>query len=160
MGHSVPVYMEQELGSHCWQYVIIILGRCWTPPGLPFVTDSVQTFYRQNFKGVRFGFPRIQITSLLFGDDVVLLVSLSCAFQPALGQFAPMCEAAVMRIRTFKLRPWFLPEKGWIACSRLGMICCPNWRSSKYLRVCSYVGEKQSRRLAGGLVQHLPHALE
>jgi len=36
-------------GVRVWAAVSHVSGEGWTPSGLPFVTDSVQNFYGQNF---------------------------------------------------------------------------------------------------------------
>ncbi len=48
-GCPVPVRPEQELGSHCRQYIRLVPSACWTPAVLPFVTGSIHNFYGQNF---------------------------------------------------------------------------------------------------------------
>ena len=53
------------------------------------------------------------IGSLLFADDVVLLASSDRDLQLSLDRFAAECEAAGMRISTFKSKSMVpQPEKG------------------------------------------------
>ena len=54
----------------------------------------------QAAKGVKF--IGLQIPSLLFADDMVLLASLNCDLQFVVAQFATECEVAGMRISTSK----------------------------------------------------------
>ena len=46
----------------------------------------------------------LKITSLLFGDIVVLLASLNEDLQQFLGQFAGRCESTDMKIGTFQFQ--------------------------------------------------------
>ena len=57
------------------------------------------------------GFGDRQIPSLLFADDVVLLVSLYSDLQPSLGWFAAECEAVGMIISTSKSKGIILSRK-------------------------------------------------
>ncbi len=71
---------------------------------------------------VQFG--NLRIVSLLFADNVVLLASLSCDLQQALGQFAVECDAFGMRVSTSKSEAMFLCLK---------MLDCPLWFGDELL---------------------------
>ena len=60
-------------------------------------------------EGVKVG--GLQIPSLLFTDDMVLLASSNRDLQLTLGQFAVECEVAKMRISTFKSEAMVLSQK-------------------------------------------------
>lgn len=60
--------------------------------------------------------PGLKVVSLLFADDVVLLVSSHCDLQHLLGQFVVECEAVRMRVGTSQSESTVL----W-----LGASCCP-----------------------------------
>ncbi len=68
---------------------------------------------RQVPEGVRFG--DHMISSLLFADDVVLLVPSDQDLRHALGRFAAECEAAGMRISTSKSKA-MVPSRKKGAC--------------------------------------------
>ena len=53
----------------------------------------------------------LRIPSLLFADDVVLLVSMNSDLQLALGRFVAECEAAGVRISTSKFEAMLLRRK-------------------------------------------------
>ncbi|KAK3533462.1 hypothetical protein QTP70_022244 [Hemibagrus guttatus] len=102
---------EQELGSHCQ----LISRRS------------------QGLEGVRFGDHRI--SSLIFADDVVLLVSSSLDLQHALGRFAAECKAAGMKVSTSKLEAMVLDRKK-VACTlQVGGEVLPQVEEFKYLGV-------------------------
>ena len=63
----------------------------------------------QGVEGFRFG--NLRIMSLLFADDVVLLVSLFCDLQLSLERFEAECEAAGMRISPSKSDTIILSRK-------------------------------------------------
>ena len=48
------------------------------------------------------GFGGLEITSLLFADDVVLMPSSACDLQRSLDRFVAECEAVGMKISTSK----------------------------------------------------------
>ena len=74
------------------------------------------------------------ISSLLFADDVVLLVPLGQDLQHVLGRFVAACEAAGMRISPSKSEAVVVDRKT-MACSlRVGGELLPQVEKFKYLR--------------------------
>ncbi|KAI3366445.1 hypothetical protein L3Q82_000587 [Scortum barcoo] len=89
----------------------------------------------QGPEGVRFGNHRI--SSLLFADDVVVLMASSGQdLQHVLERFAAKCEAAGMRISTSKSEAMVLdrPEKGGMPSLQVGGEVLPQVEEFKYLR--------------------------
>ncbi|KAK3550852.1 hypothetical protein QTP70_006160 [Hemibagrus guttatus] len=87
----------------------------------------------QGLEGVRFGDHRV--SSLIFADDVVLLVSSGLDLQHALGRFAAECEAAGMRVSTSKSEAMVLDRKK-VACTlQVGGEVLPQVEEFKYLGV-------------------------
>lgn len=75
---------------------------------------SVSDFFfvakaKPRIESVHFG--DLMIASLLFADGIVLLASSSCDLQHILDQFSVKCEAAGMRISTFKSKAMVLCQK-------------------------------------------------
>lgn len=81
-----------------------IFSGCWPLSGLSLYSDSVYDFYGQvhswGEESVQFG--AFRITSLLFADDVVLLLSFDYDLQHAPGWFIGECEVARMRVSSSK----------------------------------------------------------
>lgn len=84
----------------------------------------------QGPEGVRFGDHRI--SSLLFADDVVLLIPSNQDLQRALGRFEAECEAAEMRISASKSEAMVLSRKR-VACPlQVGGVVLPQVEEFKY----------------------------
>ncbi|KAI3356554.1 hypothetical protein L3Q82_017759, partial [Scortum barcoo] len=99
----------------------------------------------QGPEGVRFGNHRI--SSLLFADDVVLMVSSGQDLQHVLERFAAECEAAGMRISTSKSEAMVLDRKR-VACPlRVGGEVLPQVEEFKYLRVLFTSEGKMEREI-------------
>ena len=81
------------------------------------------------------GFGDRQIPSLLFADDVVLLVSLYSDLQPSLGWFAAECEAVGMIISTSKSKGIILSRKRVDCPLQVGGESHPQMEEFKYLLV-------------------------
>ncbi|KAK3509336.1 hypothetical protein QTP70_029059 [Hemibagrus guttatus] len=87
----------------------------------------------QGLEGVRFVDHRISL--LIFVVDVVLLAPSSLDLQHALGRFAAECEAAGMRVSTFKSEAMVLDRKK-VACTlQVGGELLPQVEEFKYLGV-------------------------
>jgi len=97
-----------------------------------FVIFKDRISRRSREESVRFR--NLRIASLLFADDVVLLVTSECDLQHALGQFAVECEAVWMRVSTSKSEAMF---HCWtVECSlQVGSELLPQMKEFKYLRV-------------------------
>ncbi|KAI3352271.1 hypothetical protein L3Q82_005173 [Scortum barcoo] len=100
----------------------------------------------QGPEGVRFGNHRI--SSLLFADDVVLLLASSSQdLQHVLERFAAECEAAGMRISTSKSEAMVLDRKR-VACPlRVGGEVLPQVEEFKYLGVLFTSEGKMEREI-------------
>ena len=102
---------------------------------------------------MRFG--DFRIGSLFFAVDGVLLAPLACELQLSLHQFAAKCKVARMKICTSKSEAKALTRK-WVNCFlQVGEEILPQVEDFKYLGVLFTSKGKWSRRLTGGLVQHL-----
>lgn len=98
-------------------------------------------------------FSGLWIPSLLFADDVVLLISSCHYLQLSLEWFAAQCEAAEMKISTSKSELMVTVGIGWTALSRLGLRFWSKWWSSSILGFCSGVREELSLGLTDESVQ-------
>lgn len=79
----------------------LLFPASWTPPGLPFISDSIHIFMDRICRCSQvvesFLFSVHKISFLPSSDDVVLLPSAGSGIQLALEQFAAKCGAAGMR---------------------------------------------------------------
>ncbi|KAK3510314.1 hypothetical protein QTP70_001363 [Hemibagrus guttatus] len=99
----------------------------------------------QQPEGVRFGDHRI--SSLIFADDVVLLAPSSLDLQHALGHFTAECEAAGMRVSTYKSEAMVLNRKK-VACTlQVGGEVLPQVEEFKYLGVLFMTEGKMDREI-------------
>ncbi|KAI3354439.1 hypothetical protein L3Q82_018960, partial [Scortum barcoo] len=109
----------------------------------------------QSPEGVQFGNHRI--SSQLFADGVVLLVSSSQDLQHVLGRFAAECEVAGMRISTSKSEAMVHNRKR-VACPlRVGGEILPQMEEFKYLRVLFMSEGKMEREIDSCLWNLTPH---
>ncbi|KAK3519394.1 hypothetical protein QTP70_027533 [Hemibagrus guttatus] len=112
-----------------WEY-----GGCPLSPVLFIIFMDRISRRSQGLEGVRFGDHRI--SSLIFADDVVLLVSSGLDLQHALGRFAAECEAAGMRVSTSKSEAMVLAREKKVACTlQVGGEVLPQVEEFKYLGV-------------------------
>ncbi|KAI3360388.1 hypothetical protein L3Q82_002299 [Scortum barcoo] len=89
----------------------------------------------------------VQISSLLFADDVVLMASSGQDLQHVLERFAAECEAAGMRISTSKSEAMVLDRKR-VACPlRVGGEVLPQVEEFKYLGVLFTSEGKMEREI-------------
>ena len=72
-----------------------------------------------------------KMSSLLFADDLILLMSWSKGLQLSLERLAADCEAAGLRISTSKSETVVLSRKRVEISFWLGLRCCLVWRSFK-----------------------------
>ena len=71
----------------------------------------------------------LEVSSLLYADDVILLASSVQDLQRALERFAAECEAAGMRISTSKSETMVLSRKSVDCLLRVDGEILPRWRS-------------------------------
>ena len=79
----------------------------------------------------------LQILSLLFADEVVLLALLNSDLQLSLGRFAANCEPVGMRITNSKSETIILSWKMVDCLFPIEGELLPSVEEFKYLRVCS-----------------------
>ena len=131
-------------GGHRWSGKLSDWRR--SPSGTVVPGDSWGSFWTP-MRGVTGRWPEDRIT--FFADDAVLMASLNVGLQRSLNQFAAQCEAAAMKISTYKSEAMVLSRKPVLLYSGWGMSPCPKWRSSSTSGFCSWVRDWWGVRLTG-----------